>query len=161
MAVSGKVASENIQNEVHTTEAKKFRCLMSPSPYYGTGPMTWAGACKTWPGPGPRDPWALWARTRARPKKGRMKVRGQAHVAGTCPCHWPGPIIWAWTHQATEFFCLRSMSLMLYVYQSYFSGHCHMYIHKFGSIFGFRIFGKILLKSLWEAVLWENVGAKM
>ena len=25
----------------------------------------------------------------------------------------------------------------------------------------FRIFGKINLKSLWEAVLWENVGAEM
>ena len=25
----------------------------------------------------------------------------------------------------------------------------------------FRIFGKIPLKSLWEAVLWENVGAEM
>ena len=25
----------------------------------------------------------------------------------------------------------------------------------------FRIFGKILLKSLWEAVLWEIVGAEM
>ncbi len=65
MGVSIKVASENIQNEVHTTEAKKFSCLMSPSPYYGPGPMTWAGACNMGrarahgthgplgPGPGP------------------------------------------------------------------------------------------------------------
>ena len=28
-------------------------------------------------------------------------------------------------------------------------------------LFGFLVFGKIPLKSLWEAVLWENVGAEM
>ena len=51
---------------------------------------------------------------------------GLAHLAGICPCSWHGPMIWAWTHGANSFFCLRSMSLNLYVYQSYFYGHSHM-----------------------------------
>ena len=50
MAVSGKVALENIQNEAHTTEAKKFVCPMSPSPYHGPVPRTWADACNMGPG---------------------------------------------------------------------------------------------------------------
>ena len=45
----------------------------------------WAG-----PGSGPKGP------------MGPMGP-GPAHVAGTCPCHWPGPIIWAWTHRAKVF----------------------------------------------------------
>ena len=124
MAVSGKVALENIQSEVHTTEANKISCWMSPSPYYGPEPMTWAGAFNMgWahgthgplgplPRPGPLKKKRLmvgmgalfWAGPGSGPK-GPMGPMGPgpAHVAGTCPCHWPGPIIWAWSYQATEF----------------------------------------------------------
>ena len=45
MGVSIKVSLENIQIEAHTTEAKKFIRPMSPSPYHGLVPRTWADAC--------------------------------------------------------------------------------------------------------------------
>ena len=98
MTVSRKVALVNIQIEAHTTEAKKFSCLMSPSPYYGPGPMTWAGACNMGrarahgthgplaPGPGPG------------PKKGThphyhppLFGPGPGPAQGAHGSHGPGP----------------------------------------------------------------------
>ena len=61
MTVSGKVALENIQNEVHNTEANKFSCVMSPAPiliiirpFLGRARVRAQGAHGSHgPGPGP------------------------------------------------------------------------------------------------------------
>ena len=74
MGVSIKVAWGNIQIEAHTTEANKLICPMSPSPYHGPVPRTWADACNMGPG------------TRALAQKRAQGARGaSAHVLGTGP----------------------------------------------------------------------------
>ena len=73
------------------------------------------------------------------------------------------------------FLCRLKIAIFLYnnkniandsVYKTIlsFAPQCSIYTGsyiQFWDFFGFRIFGKIPLKSLWQAVLWENVGAEM